>query len=67
MRKIIMFAQKEMDGISLANVPHHAVVPAAENMNAPPNQALLRLYDYLHMLSLQLLVELVHTQVLKSG
>jgi hypothetical protein len=63
MRAIIMFAQKEMDGASLSNVPQHAIVPAAETAKAPANQALLRLYDYLHMLSLHLQIELIYIQV----
>lgn len=63
LRAIIMFAQKEMDGAGPANAPQHAVVPGVENTKAPPNQALLRLYDYLHMLSLHLLIELIYIQV----
>ncbi|KAF9350006.1 mediator complex subunit [Mortierella sp. NVP85] len=61
LRAIIMFAQKEMDGAGPANAPQHAVVPGVET-KAPPNQALLRLYDYLHMLSLHLLIELIYIQ-----
>ncbi|KAG0245694.1 mediator complex subunit [Mortierella sp. GBA43] len=62
MRAIIMFAQKEMDGASLPNVPQHAIVQAAETAKVPANQALLRLYDYLHMLSLHLQIELIYIQ-----
>ncbi|KAF9096039.1 mediator complex subunit [Mortierella sp. AD031] len=61
MRAIITFAQKELDSVSTANAAHHPGLPVQTNP-LPANQALLRLYDYLHMLSLHLLIELVCTQ-----
>lgn len=63
MRAIIMFAQKELESVTTANAPHHPALPATETVSLPANQALLRLYDYLHNLSLHLLIELVCTQV----
>ncbi|OAQ23714.1 MED14-domain-containing protein [Linnemannia elongata AG-77] len=62
MRAIIMFAQKELESVTTANAPHHPALPASEAVSLPANQALLRLYDYLHNLSLHLLIELVCTQ-----
>lgn len=58
-----MFAQKELESVTTANAPHHPALPASEAVSLPANQALLRLYDYLHNLSLHLLIELVCTQV----
>jgi hypothetical protein len=63
MRAIIMFAQKELESVTSAIAPHHPALPALEAVPQPANQALLRLYDYLHNLSLHLLIELVCTQV----
>ncbi|KAF9950506.1 mediator complex subunit, partial [Mortierella alpina] len=70
LRAIVGFAQKELDSSILPGNPSLAPVPSAENRAVPANQALLRLYDYLHMLSLHLLIELVFTQanhLLRSG
>ncbi|KAF9920382.1 mediator complex subunit, partial [Linnemannia zychae] len=62
MRAIIMFAQKELESVTSAITSHHLALPAPESTTLPANQALLRLYDYLHMLSLHILIELVCTQ-----
>ncbi|KAF9902525.1 mediator complex subunit [Linnemannia zychae] len=62
MRAIIMIAQKELESVTSANLTHHPALPAPESTPLPANQALLRLYDYLHTLSLHLLIELVYTQ-----
>ncbi|KAI7823767.1 mediator complex subunit MED14-domain-containing protein [Gamsiella multidivaricata] len=62
MRAITMFAQKEMDSSGSANTSQHTILPVVENPSSPASQALLRLYDYLHMLSLHLLIELVYIQ-----
>ncbi|KAF9188419.1 mediator complex subunit, partial [Haplosporangium sp. Z 11] len=71
MRAIVMYAQKELEAATVpVNAPAHAIAPVAEKPKAPANQALLRLYDYLHMLSLHLLIELVYIQafhLLRSG
>ncbi|KAF8924865.1 mediator complex subunit [Dissophora ornata] len=70
MRAIISNAQKEIESAHPANVPQHAAVAVTNSAAAPANEALLRLYDYLHMLSLQLLIELVYMQaftLLRSG
>ncbi|KAG0050123.1 mediator complex subunit [Gryganskiella cystojenkinii] len=60
MKGIIMLAQKELESVPAPNLLTHAAVPVTEVK--PANQALLRLYDYLHMLSMQLIIELVHMQ-----
>ncbi|KAF9557662.1 mediator complex subunit [Mortierella alpina] len=70
LRAIVAFAQKELDSSVLQGNPPHAAVSSIEHRTVPANQALLRLYDYLHMLSLHLLIELVCTQannLLRSG
>ncbi|KAF9927092.1 mediator complex subunit [Mortierella alpina] len=70
LRAIVSFAQKELDSHILQGNPSLAAVSSTENRTVPANQALLRLYDYLHMLSLHLLIELVCTQannLLRSG
>ncbi|KAF9911460.1 mediator complex subunit [Lobosporangium transversale] len=69
MRAIIHAAQKAMDSSSPANATQYTVVPAGPESGAPANQALLRLYDYLHMVSLHLLIELVYIQAqyVRSG
>ncbi|KAF9345440.1 mediator complex subunit, partial [Mortierella sp. AD094] len=69
MRAIINTAQKEMESANPANAPQHAVISTTDSSNAPANRALLRLYDYLHMVSLHLLIELVHIQAqyVKAG
>ncbi|KAG0196968.1 mediator complex subunit [Mortierella sp. GBA30] len=70
MRAIVSFAQKELDSSTVPGNALHAGALVTENRTTPANQALLRLYDYLHMLSLHLLIELVCTQathLLRSG
>lgn len=62
MKGIMMMAQKEMESSSTPGAATPAPMTGAES-KAPANQALLRLYDYLHMLSLHLLIELVYIQV----
>ncbi|KAF9431947.1 mediator complex subunit [Entomortierella beljakovae] len=62
LRTIINSAQKEMDSAASVNPSQHIAIPATNNSDAPANQALLRLYDYLHMISLHLLIELVYIQ-----
>jgi len=57
-----MMAQKELESSSTPGVPAATPMTGAES-KVPANQALLRLYDYLHMLSLHLLIELVYIQV----
>ncbi|KAF9964409.1 mediator complex subunit, partial [Mortierella alpina] len=70
LRAIVVSAQKELDASILQGNPSLAAVSSTENRTVPANQALLRLYDYLHMLALHLLIELVCTQannLLRSG
>ncbi|KAG0317244.1 mediator complex subunit [Dissophora globulifera] len=70
MRAITAFAQKEMESSNPANGSQFGTVAAPGSTVAPANQSLLRLYDYLHMLALQLLIELVYIQalnLLRSG
>ncbi|KAF9095809.1 mediator complex subunit [Mortierella sp. AM989] len=69
MRAIINSAQKEMESVNLVTPSQHAGVPTADDSGAPANQALLRLYDYLHMVSLHLVIELVNIQAqyVKAG
>ncbi|KAI1318365.1 mediator complex subunit [Mortierella claussenii] len=69
MRAITNAAQKAMESPSAANALQHAAVSTGTHPNAPAHHALLRLYDYLHMVSLHLLIELVHIQAqyVRSG
>ncbi|GJJ75588.1 mediator of RNA polymerase II transcription subunit 14 [Entomortierella parvispora] len=69
MKGIMMMAQKELESSSTSSAPPSLPATGAES-KGPANQALLRLYDYLHMLSLHLLIELVYIQafhLLRSG
>ncbi|KAF9581495.1 mediator complex subunit [Lunasporangiospora selenospora] len=73
-RSIMMAAQRELDPTPPTSTVPTSGVPTASptpDANAPPaNQALLRLYGYLHMLALHLQVELVYIQayhLLRSG
>ncbi|KAG0349716.1 mediator complex subunit [Podila minutissima] len=62
MRNIMMAVQRELEAGSTPIHVEGAPSPAAPRV--PANQALLRLYDYLHTMAQHLQLELVHTQAI---
>lgn len=61
MRAIMMAVQRELEAGSTP--PIHLEGAPNPTPKVPANQALLRLYDYLHTMAQHLQLELVHTQV----
>ncbi|KAF9207387.1 mediator complex subunit [Haplosporangium sp. Z 27] len=69
MRAIINSAQKAIEATNTPISQQHGASSTTDTLTYPANQALLRLYDYLHMVSLHLLIELVliQAQYVKQG
>ncbi|KAF9427883.1 mediator complex subunit [Podila epigama] len=70
MRSIIMSAQKELEAGPVSTAPRPGMAPNMAPPKAPANQALLRLYDFLHTMAQHLQIELVYLQaltLLRSG